>query len=188
MRSDKFGSQLDWKSKTWFFTFLNVYVFWIEWDKILILQFSPSQFRYFTDQNGPKELGDHMKTNFDIFQIQKRISQTVRSQKVDEKKGVICQVFFFSSWVMVLKLTKIVHFLQICADLSKKSKSIAAFIYIYLKDLIMLFQKIVCFIGVWTTVHKILGNKTSKKVLNQQKFNEIHHLQMLISSKLYVVA
>ena len=130
MRSDKFGSQLDWKSKTWFFTFLNVYVFWIKWDKFLILQFSPSQFRYFTDQNGPKELGDRMKTNFDIFQIQKRISQTVRSQKVDEKKGVICQVFFFSSWVMVLKLTKIVHFLQICADLSKKSKSIKA-IYLY---------------------------------------------------------
>ena len=27
-RSEKFGSQLDWKSKTWFFTFLNVYVSW----------------------------------------------------------------------------------------------------------------------------------------------------------------
>ena len=31
---------------------------------------------------------------------------------------------------MVLKLPKIVHFLQICADLSKKSKSIKA-IYLY---------------------------------------------------------
>ena len=26
MRSDKFGSQLNWKSRNWFFTFLNVYV------------------------------------------------------------------------------------------------------------------------------------------------------------------
>ena len=26
MRSDKFGSQLNRKNKTWFFTFLNVYV------------------------------------------------------------------------------------------------------------------------------------------------------------------
>ena len=74
--------------------------------------------------------GDPMKTNFDIFQIQKWISQTVRAQKVDEKNGVICLVSFFPSWVMVLKLPKIVHFLQICADLSKKSKSIKA-IYLY---------------------------------------------------------
>ena len=29
--------------------------------------------------------GDPMKTNFDNFQIQKRILQTVRGQKVDEK-------------------------------------------------------------------------------------------------------
>ena len=50
----QFGSQFDWKSKTSLFTFLNVYVFWIERDKILISQVSPLKFRYFTDQNGPK--------------------------------------------------------------------------------------------------------------------------------------
>ena len=37
-----------------------------------------------------------MKINFDIFQIQKWISQIVRAQKVDEKNGIICQVPFFS--------------------------------------------------------------------------------------------
>ena len=74
--------------------------------------------------------GNPMKTNFNIFQIQKWISQTVRAQKVDEKNGVICLVSFFPSWVMVLKSPNIVHFLQICADLSKKSKSIKA-IYLY---------------------------------------------------------
>ena len=47
MRSDKFGSQLDWESKTWFFTFPNVCVSWIERAKILILQLSPPKFRYF---------------------------------------------------------------------------------------------------------------------------------------------
>ena len=53
---ENFGicSQLDRKSKTWFFTFLNVYIFWIERDKILISQLSPPKFRYFADQNGPK--------------------------------------------------------------------------------------------------------------------------------------
>ena len=32
----------------------------------------------------------------------------------------------FPSWDMILKLPKIVHFWQICGDLSKKSKSIEA--------------------------------------------------------------
>ena len=54
MRSGKFGSQLDRKSETWSFTFLNVYVSRIERDKILISQLSPQKFRYFADQNGPK--------------------------------------------------------------------------------------------------------------------------------------
>ena len=37
---------------------------------------------------------------------------------------------FFPSSVMVLKLSKIVYFLQICADVRKKSKSIKV-IYLY---------------------------------------------------------
>ena len=39
----------------------------------------------------------------------------------------------FPSWVMVCKLSKKVHFLQFCADLSKKSKSVEA-IYIYASE------------------------------------------------------
>ena len=68
--------------------------------------------------------------NFEYIQTQKRILQTVRLEKADEKNGVICLVSMFSSSVMVLKLPKKVHFLQFCTDLSKKSKSIKA-IYIY---------------------------------------------------------
>ena len=86
----QFGSQFDWKSKTSLFTFLNVYVFWIEWDKILISQLSPLKFRYFTDQKRPGE----------------------------------------GPSIIVLQLPKIVHFLHICADLSKKSKSVKA-IFLY---------------------------------------------------------
>ena len=47
-----------------------------------------------------------------------------------KKDGVIRLSSFFPSWVMVLKLPNIVHFLQISTDLSKKSKSIKA-IYLY---------------------------------------------------------
>ena len=93
------------------------------------LQLTPPNFRHFTDQNGPKGEGGGMKRSFDIFQIQKWISQTVTAQKVD-KNEFICLGFFFSPWVMVLELPNIVHFLQICADLSKKSKSIKA-IYLH---------------------------------------------------------
>ena len=147
MRSDKFGSQLERKSKTWFFTFLNVYVSWIKRDKILISQLTPPKFRYFADQNGRKE--DPMKMNFGNFQIQKWISQTVRAQKVDEKNGVICLISFFLSWVMVLKLPKIVHFWKFVLTSARNLNILKQFISIHLKDFIMLFQKIVFFIGVW---------------------------------------
>ena len=62
--------------------------------------------------------------NFEYFQIQKLILQTIRLEKVDEKNGVICLVSKFPSWVMDPKLSKKVDFWQFCADLSKKSKSI----------------------------------------------------------------
>ena len=52
-------------------------------------------------------------------------------QTVRAKKGVICLFSIFSSWV--LKLSKKVHFLQFCPDLSKKSKSVEA-IYIYASE------------------------------------------------------
>ena len=69
---ENFGiySQLDRKSKTWFFTFLNVYVSWTEQGKILISQLSLQKYRFFADQNGPN--GDPMKMNIGNFQIQKR--------------------------------------------------------------------------------------------------------------------
>ena len=57
--------------------------------------------------------GDHMKMNFEHFQIQKWMLQTVRAAIVDEKNGAICLVSMFSSCVMVLKLS----------EFSKKSKS-----------------------------------------------------------------
>ena len=77
--------------------------------------------------------GDHMKMNFDYFQIQKWMLQTVRAEKVDEKNGVIYLAFMFPSWVMVCQLSKKVNILQLCANVSNKSKSIKA-IYIYASE------------------------------------------------------
>ena len=59
--------------------------------------------------------------------------QTVRVEKLDEKNEVICLVSMFPFWIMVLKLSKKVHFLQFCADLSNKFKSVQA-IYIHVSE------------------------------------------------------
>ena len=125
MRSDKFGSQLDRESKTWLFTFLNVYVSWIEWDKILILQFLPPKFKYFADQNRSKG-GSHENEFWEFSDTKINITDSKSSKSGWKKNGVVCLVSFFPSWVMVVKLQKIVHFLQIYTDLSKKSKFIKA--------------------------------------------------------------
>ena len=112
---------------------------------------------------------------------------TNRAQKAD-KKWVICLIFFFSSWVKVLKLFKIVHFCKFVLTSTRNLNLLKQSISIHLKDFIVFFQKIVFFIRVRARIHKILKNKISKKVLAQQKFNNIHQIQALISSKLYIMA
>ena len=59
---------------------------------------------------------DHMKMNFEYFQIQKWILQTASTEKVDEKNGVIYPVFMFPSWDVVRKLSKklIIFFSILC--------------------------------------------------------------------------
>ena len=67
--------------------------------------------------------------DFGYFDIQKIISQTVWTKKAQEKNEVTCPVCMWLSWAMVLKLSKIVFFVQFYADSSKKSRSVLA-IYI----------------------------------------------------------
>ena len=52
-----------------------------------------------------------------------------------------------------------------------------------LEVLITLFQEMICFIGVWATVHEVLVINISKKMLTQQKCNKILEIQTLISLK-----
>ena len=71
--------------------------------------------------------------NFENFQIQKWMLHTVRVEKADGKNGVIWLSSMFPFWVVVLKLSKKLHFLQFCADLSTISESVTA-IYIYASE------------------------------------------------------
>ena len=73
-----------------------MYVSLIERDKILIYSFHLQISGILQTKMG--QTGDPMKRNFDNFQIQKSMSETVRAQKVDEKNAVICLVSFFSSF------------------------------------------------------------------------------------------
>ena len=86
--------------------------------------------RYFIDQNLSK--GEPHENEFWVFS-NSEINVTVRAEKVDEKNGVICLVSMFSSWVMVLKLSKKWYFLELCADLSRKPNSVKTF-YMYASE------------------------------------------------------
>ena len=92
------------------------------------------------------------------FQIQKWISLTVWAQKVD-KNEVICLVVFFPSWSFNCP--------KWCIFFANfgwtQHEMLKQFIYIHLKELIMLFQKITSFIGFWATAHEMLRNKISEK-------------------------
>ena len=56
----------------------------------------------------------NLKMNLKHFQIQKWMLQADKEEKVDEKNGVIYEVFMFPSRVMILKLSKKVHFFNLC--------------------------------------------------------------------------
>ena len=86
--------------------------------------------------------GHHMIMNFDYFQIQKWMLQTVRVEKIDEKNEVIFLFFMFPYWVMTLKLSKKVHFLQFRAEFSNKPKSVKAIYILHRKVLTKLFKKL----------------------------------------------
>ena len=109
--------------------------------------------------------GDYMKMNFDYFQIQKWMLKTVRTEKVDSKNGAICLVLMFPSWVMVLKLSKKVHFLQFCSDLRKKPKSVRAIYMYYSWSSHYTPSESAMFIGICVTIYEILAIKIPKKML-----------------------
>ena len=128
MRSDKFDSQLDRKVKPG--SLLSLMCMFPEsnktkfWSPIFHLQNSG------TLQTRMDQCGRRHENEFWQFSNTKVNIREQLELKDKIKNGVSCLVSFFPSWVMVLKLPKIVHFCTTCVDLSKKSKSINA-IYLY---------------------------------------------------------
>ena len=58
-----------------------------------------------------------------------------RAQRVDEKNEVICLVIVFTLGVMVIKMSKMVHFLYFLLMPAKNQSQFGENIYVHLKDL-----------------------------------------------------
>ena len=86
-----------------------------------------------------------MKMNFEYFQIQKWFLKPVRAEKVD---WVICLLSLFSSWLMVLKLSKKCIFCNFVLT-ARNLGLLNQLTYMDMKGLFTQFQKIVLF-KVWS--------------------------------------
>ena len=120
--------------------------------------------------------------------MQKWMLQTVRVEKGDEKKGIICVASRFSSWVVVLNLPQKEHFLQFFTDLFKKPKSVKS-VYIYASE-----SSHYTFSEIYMVYREseppFMKSKQLKyqKMLTQQKFNRTLWPQAVLSPKQYVTA
>ena len=114
--------------------------------------------------------------------------QKVRAEKVDEENRVICLVSMFPSWVMVRKFSKKVHFHNFVLTLARNLNLLKQFIYIHLKVLITLFQKMVKFIGVQATVRShvfFLNLISTKNPSNDESvFSNYEGISSLIYSRM----
>ena len=72
--------------------------------------------------------------------------QIVRVEKADEKLGVICIVYIIDSRVMVLKLSKKVHFFNFVLTSARNLSLLKQITSMHLKGLVTHFQKMVLFI------------------------------------------
>ena len=55
--------------------------------------------------------GTLKELNFESLEMQKWNIQADRAQRVDGKNGVICLVIMFAPGVMIIKMSKMAHFL-----------------------------------------------------------------------------
>ena len=68
--------------------------------------------------------------------MQKLNLPTDRAQRVDEKNGIICLVIMLASGVMVIKMSKMAHFLYFLLMPANNQSQFGENIYVHLKDLI----------------------------------------------------
>ena len=77
-----------------------------------------------------------MELNFEGLEMQKWNIPRVRAQRVGEKNGVICQVIMLTPALMVIKMSKMAHFLFFLSMTAKNQSQFGQNIYLHLKDFI----------------------------------------------------
>ena len=77
---------------------------------------------------------DLMKPNFEGLEMQKWNIPKDRAQRVDEKKKVICLVNMFSRRVIVIRMSKMAHFLSFLLMTAKNQSQFGQNILEHLKD------------------------------------------------------
>ena len=109
-----------------------------------------------------------MALNFVGLEMQKWNTETDKTQKVDEENGVIYLGIMFTPTVMVIKMSKMAHFLYFQLMTAKKLWQFQQNIYVHLKDLIEFLQKMVWLISFRFTIHKRL--RSQQKVYQNPLF------------------
>ena len=80
---------------------------------------------------------------------------TDRAQQVNGKNGIICLVIIFAPRVMVIIMLKMAQFLYFLLMPAKTQSHFGQNIYLHLKDLFQLSQKMLWIAGSWATISKI---------------------------------
>ena len=74
--------------------------------------------------------------SFGGFEMEKWNIPKDRSQRVDKKNGVVSLVIMFAPRVMVIKMSKMAHFLHFLLMPATNQTQFGETIYVHLKDLI----------------------------------------------------
>ena len=115
--------------------------------------------------------GDPMELNFELNlqNATKWNIPTDRAHRLYDKNGVIYLVIMYTPRVIIIKMSKMVHFFCIFGWRQQKNNQFGQNNQVQLRDLTELFQKKVWLIGFEVTVCEILRVKISKKLVSQQK-------------------
>ena len=110
--------------------------------------------------------------NFEGLEMQKWIIPADRTQRIDEKNGVVCLVIMFTPWVTVLLCHTWLIFCIFCF-MAAKYLSLWANYLSASEGFYEFLQKMPWLIGFGVTINQTLKVEISKKLLSQQKILKI---------------
>ena len=98
-------------------------------------------------------MGDSMELNFEVLEMQKWNIPMVRAPRVYEKNGIISLFIMFTPKDVVIKISKMAHFLYFLLVAAKNWSQFRPNIYVHLKELTKFFKKMLKNFGFWATIN-----------------------------------